>query len=219
MCLVEFVLKLLNIDIPLPSPDPQAWDGLVADCIRCVHPIRQMLDERGVSDIKMLDLSDTACAAAVLARLWRDVRVDVFNDGRVYLPRDIAERHGLDLALMVKAVTLDTDRGCEGDQKTGSCDCASLPRAGMLAVRKPYRAAMGELVKRTDRMFIDNRKLLPSLPLELRGVYRRMTYEGRATLGAIAWQGYDTLARRASLGKVSKTLITTRLRWADLFNR
>lgn len=214
MCLEEFVLQLLEVDIQLPSSHPQAWDGLVVDCIRCVGPIRQMLQERGMTDQPVLEASHMGCAAALLTRLWRDVRLDVFNEGRVYIPRDIAAHHGLDLPLMVKAVKLDSDRGCGGDQGAGSCDCASMPRSGMLAVSKPYCATMRELVERTDRMFLESRTLWPSLPAGLRRGYRRMTYEGRAMLGGIAWQGYDTLTRRPALGPFTRAWIDLRLRLA-----
>ncbi len=211
---MEPVLKLLEFDIQTPSPDPRTWDELLADCHGCVGPARQMLETQGVTDPKVLELSDTACAAALLTRLWQDVRVDVFNKGHVFIPRDIAARHGLDLSLMVKAVKLDTDRGCEGNQRTGSCDCASMPRAGMLALRKPYRTTMGELAKRTEPLFIESRAIYPNLPPELRRAYRRMAYEARATLGMIAWGGYDTLTRRPKLNALRRAWVGMQLRFS-----
>lgn len=205
------VMKLLGIEISPLAGDPETWQELIADCARCVGPSRDPLGQVGVTEPALLELSDTAHTAALLTRLWRDVRVDVFKDGRVYLPRDIAARHGLDLPLMVKAVKLDSDRGCEGDQGAGSCDCASMPRSGMRAVSKPYCATMRELVKRTDRMFLESRTLWPSLPPGLRKAYRRMTYEGRAMLGTIAGQGYDTLARRPNLGGLRRAWVGVRM--------
>lgn len=205
------VMKLFGIDISAPAGDPVTWQELIADCACCVGPLRDPLRQAGVTEPALHELSDTACTAALLTRLWRDVRVDVFNHDRVYLPRDIATRHGLDLPLMVKAVKLDSDRGCEGDQGAGSCDCASMPRSGMLAVSKPYCATVRELVKRTDRMFLESRSLWPSLPPELRGAYRRMTYEGRAMLGTIAGQGYDTLTRRPNLRGLRRVWVGARM--------
>jgi len=204
--------KLLGIEIGAPARDPGTWRELVDDCARCVSPLRQPLERAGVTDPGLLGLCDTAGTAALLTGLWRDVRVDVFKEGRVYIPRDIAERHGLDLALMVKAVKLDTDRGCDGNQRTGTCDCALLPHAGMLSVRKPYRAAMEELVKRTDRMFLKSRAAWAGLPPVLRRSYRRLTYQGRATLGTIARHNYDTLTRRLTPNGLQRAWIGIRLK-------
>ncbi len=209
----EFGLQLLGIDIQPPPPDPDTWDRLVADCMHCVHPVRQMFQERGGVEVQTLDLIHKACAAALLANLLRDVRVDMIEHNRLYLPADVATKHRLDIPLMRKALSLDTDRGCNGDQRDGSCDCALIPRAGMLALRKPYAAAMRDLVARTQALFQESHSPWQGLSPDINRQLHRMILEGQATLSLIARHKYDTLTRRPNLSGISRACIEIRLRW------
>jgi phytoene/squalene synthetase len=197
------LIRLLEIEIEAPEGSPQTWDGLLADCSRCVGPLKQTLC-----------VSGTACEAALLAMLWRDVRVDVIREGRVYLPGDLAAKHGLDLPLMCKALKLDTERGIDGDQRNSQCNCANGPGGGLLAVLPAYRKVMRDLVVLTGRMLAQDDGLPHGLPAEHREGYKRIVYESRATLRMIARNGYDTLTRRPSLGVASKAWIGLRLRLA-----
>ncbi len=216
---MDRVMQLLEVNVDAPTAGPGTWAQLLADCIRCVAPQREHLHQAGVTDPKALELSDKACAAAMLANLWRDVRVDVIENGLIYLPGDVAARHGLDLPLMRKAVSLDTDRGCDGRTHTGSCDCASMPQAGLRAVIKPFCAAMRELVGQTHGLNRTGRDILSKASPGLRCSYRQMTLQTDAVLRSIAGQGYDTLTVRPQLGGATRAILAGRLRLASWFDR
>jgi len=195
------LLRLLEMDIEAPGNEPQTWDGLVAECARCVDPIKQQFPIAG-----------SACEAAMLTKLWRDVRVDAIRNGRVYLPRDLAAQHGLDLSLMRKALSLDTQRGIDGDQRNSNCNCLNGPGGGLLAVLPAYRKMMCELVGRTGQLLTISNGQPQELPTDQRALCRRMIYESQATLRMIARNRYDTLTRRPRLSAVSRAWIGLRLR-------
>jgi hypothetical protein len=209
---MESELQLLGIDIEHPSPSPSTWDGLALDCARCLRPVSEMLQERGVSGNPVLEQAHKACMAALLTQLWRDVRVDMIEHHRLYLLGDVAAKHGLDLPLMRKALSLDTERGGNGDLRDGSCDCALMPTAGLLALRKPYTATMRDLVIRTHELFQESQSPWHRLPPDINRQLHRLVLEGRATLRGIARHKYDTLTRRPSLGVFHRSLIEIRLR-------
>tara|TARA_R110002111_G_scaffold65241_2_gene107011 strand:- start:581 stop:1219 length:639 start_codon:yes stop_codon:yes gene_type:complete len=193
-------VQQLGIDIQRPPGSPKRWEQLVADAMACVEPVREKVEQGGVSDAEVLDRIQTACAAALLAERLRDVRVDVIEHERLYIPADVAAKHRLDLPLMRKALTLDADRGCDGDLRDGSCDCALIPRGDMLALRQPFRATMRELVGRTYEMFSESRSPWRALPPAYSQPLQRLIDEGQSTLRLIARHDYDTLTRRPKVG-------------------
>lgn len=213
-------MQQLGIDIQPPPTSPKAWTQLVADLRSSVRPVREKVSQAGVSDARVLDQIQSGCAAALLAELLRDVRVEMIEHDRLYLPADVAAKHGLDLPLMRKALSLDADRGCDGDQRDGSCDCALIPRGDMLALRQPFRATMHDLVGRTRDLLAEGesawRALIPGLPPAsspaLSKPLHRLILEGQSTLRLIARHDYDTLTRRPTLGALHRAWNSFRLR-------
>lgn len=197
---METNVQQLGIDIQSPPGSPKSWEQLAADVMVCVEPVREKVKQGGVSDLRELGRIQTACSAALLAALLRDIRVDVIEHGRLYIPADLAGKHGLDLAMMRKALMLDVDRGCDGDLRDGSCDCALIPRGDMLALRQPFRATMRGLVGRTHEMFAESPSVGDALPPALSQPLRRLIDEGQFTLRLIARHDYDTLTRRPRAG-------------------
>ncbi|MEZ6192960.1 MAG: squalene/phytoene synthase family protein [Phycisphaerales bacterium] len=188
----------------MPAPDPGTWGALLEGCAASVAPAVEELCDGGVSDPDTLKACGSALVAALLTNLWRDVRVDVMANGRVYIPRDLARKHGLDLSLMRKSLMLDTDRGCEGDARDGSCNCANSPNTGLRVVLPAYRETMHELVHRT-RMFWDEANPKPDLlPETLRQPMKRMRDEALALMRKIESKRYDTLTRRPTLGALDR---------------
>jgi len=205
-------LQLLGIHISPPEPDPQSWAQLCDRCMYGVLPVRQWVQERGVLETKLLGQVQTACAGALLTELLRDVRLEMIEHDRLYLPADVASKHGLDIPLLRKAIKLDTDRGCDGDLRDSSCDCALMPRGDMLALRKPYRATMRDLVNRTQGLFAESESSWRALPPELSRPLHAQVLEARSTLKMIARHDYDTLTRRPKLGAFPRVWNHLRLR-------
>lgn len=212
--MMESDVQQLGIEIQHPTPSPKTWEQLVADVRSCVLPVWQMHEERGVSEVKALDQIQETCAAVLLTNLLRDIRADVIENDRLYIPADVASQHGLDLALLHKALTLDADRGCDGDRRDGSCDCALIPRGDMLALRKPYRATLRDLVGRTRDLFPESHANLQTLSPDISRPLHALILEAQSTLKMIARHGYDTLTRRPRLGAFPRAWNRLRLRLA-----
>lgn len=197
-------MKLLAYDIPMPAPDPGTWGALLEDCAASVAPAVEELCDGGVSDPDTLKACGSALVAALLTSLWRDVRVDVMANGRVYIPRDLARKHGLDLSLMRKSLMLDIDRGCEGDARDGSCNCANSPNTGLRVVLPAYRETMHELVHCTRTLWDEANPKPDLLPETLRQPMKRMRDEALALMRKIESKRYDTLTRRPTLGALDR---------------
>jgi phytoene/squalene synthetase len=205
-------MQLMDQDIQMPAGNPETWEALLADCARGVSQVRDGLHGGVAADADTLVAFEKVCTAALLTRLWQDVRVDVMEQGRLFIPADVAAEHGLDLVLMRKALSLDTERGCEGDARDGSCNCAIMPNSAMRIVLPAFRVVMRDLVRRTKVLWDDGLRGLDGLPDEQRRVHRVVEREGRATLRMIARREYDTLTRRPALGGVSRAWLRLRLR-------
>lgn len=203
-------MRLGEWDIPAPASDPATWDTLLRDVIGCATPIREALAEAGVTDAQVLQRCESLIAGAVLARCWRDVRPAVMRDDRLYIPVDIARRHGLDLALMRKALKLDNDRGCDGDARDGSCDCANSPNTGMRVVLPALRETIRELVMRTEGLLHQD----VTLPDGLHKRLLRMRAEALADLRLIRRRRYDTLTRRPKSNAIDRLLASVSARWS-----
>ena len=72
-------------------------EALLDYCARSANPVgRLLLHLYGVGDALSLRQSDAICSALQLINFWQDLSVDLPR-GRVYLPLDALQRHGLDL--------------------------------------------------------------------------------------------------------------------------
>lgn len=205
-------MQLFGIDISDPPSSPKTWDGLVKTVSAGVDPVREALRGGGLTETQWHDQVKEACVACCITEYLRSVRADMIEHDRLYLPAATASRHGLDLALMRKALRLDADRGCEGDLRDGSCDCALLPRGDMLALRKPFIKTMRELVTRTQNLLAESESAWRSLPSDVSRQLHGHILESRSTLKMIARHGYDTLTRRPSLGAFPRAWNLLRLK-------
>ena len=203
-------MRLLGRDIPMPATRPGTWGALLGDCAASVAPVVDALRTEGVSDPGTLKACGSALVAAVLTNLWRDVRVDVMANDRLYIPEDLARKHGLDLSLMRKSLMLDADRGCEGDARDAMCNCANTPNTGLRVVLPAYRETMHELVHRTRTLWDEGNPTLQQLPEPLRTPVRTMRHEGLAVLRKIRAKRYDTLTRRPTLGTLDRAWMGVR---------
>jgi phytoene/squalene synthetase len=133
----------------------------------------------GYRDAERQRLSDATCTALQLANFWQDVRRDLTDRDRVYLPAEDLRRFGVS----------------EDDLRAG----IHAGRGG-----EAYARLIEFEVERTERMFDEGDALLPMLDRAVRGQVALYGKGGRLVLDAIRAQGYDTLARRPAIRRWQK---------------
>lgn len=154
----------------------ETFEQLVDYCRRSANPVgRLVLYVCGYRDEIRQRLSDHTCTALQLTNFWQDVRRDLDNLNRIYLPQDSMARFG---------VTEDQLRAGRVDQ--AYCDLIRFE------------------VDRTEELFARGDALLPTLSRPVAAHVALFAQGGRAILSAIRAQGYDTLSRRPKLSKARK---------------
>ena len=181
------------------------WNQVLDYCTRSANPVgRLVLYLCGHRDEQRQRFSDCTCTALQLANFWQDVRRDIIERDRVYIPHDVAARYGLDIDTMVAAVRADA-AGC--DESSG---CCTVPSAGVNALRGPCRDTIRELVERTWPLFERGRGLWPMVARDVRLDIRLFTLGGESILKLIQRLDYNTLVHRPKLGKPAKAWLMLR---------
>ena len=184
------------------------WDQVLDYCTRSANPVgRLVLYICGHRDDHRQALSDVTCTALQLANFWQDVRRDILERDRVYIPAQIAAKHGLEIETMVKAVEASSDH--PGRPQRGCCGADRDP-VGLHAVRGPLTSTMKDLVDRTWPLFEQGKALWPLVDADIRLDIRLFTAGGESVLRMIERQGYDTLTRRPVLSKAAKAVLMFR---------
>lgn len=178
-------------------------DELVAYSRGSANPVGRMvlhlaMGNGGLRSItpQMLQMSDAVCTALQLTNFWQDVRRDLLERDRVYLP--LAEMD-LDANEIERAV-----RSARGEKGDGAISEAFAER---------YERAMSPLMARTWAMFERGRGLASLVPPEWSPVIRLFVEGGEATLARVQRAGASVLRERPSLGKGSKAWMVGRA-WA-----
>jgi squalene synthase HpnC len=158
----------------------ETFADVVDYCRRSANPVgRLVLYMCGYRDEQRQKLSDATCTALQLANFWQDVRRDLLDRDRIYLPAEDMRHFGV----------------TEDDLHAGI-------REGRGS--EAYAKLIEFEVDRTARMFDQGDELLPLLDSRVRGQIALYGKGGRLVLDAIRVQGFDTLARRPALGKWQK---------------
>ncbi len=181
------------------------WEQVVDYCRRSADPVgRLVLYLCGHRDEQRQHLSDATCTALQLANFWQDVRRDILERDRVYIPQDVARQHGLDVATMVSAVGIDAQR----DPACSRCAPGATPASpGINALLPAYRKTLKALVDRTWPRFAEGRKLWPLVASDVRMDIKLFTRGGEAILRMIERLDYNTLQHRPSLGRGAKVVL------------
>ena len=159
----------------------QSWDDVLGYCRYSANPVgRLVLYLCGYRDAERQRLSDATCTALQLANFWQDVSRDL-DKGRIYIPRELIERHGLAPA-DIEARRFD----------------------------RRYAALMKELIARTRELFAGGAPLVSRVDAQLRVDLDLFGRGGLAVLDAIEAQGYDTLTRRPSIGSLTRVRLLGR---------
>jgi squalene synthase HpnC len=151
-------------------------------CRRSADPVgRLVLYMSGYRDPQRQQLSDCTCTALQLANFWQDVRRDLTDRNRIYLPRE----------------TMDQFHVTESQLKGGLCD-------------DNYRRCIRFEVDRAAELFDQGEALLPLLDEQVRSQVALFGQGGRAILQAIRRSDYDTLSSRPVLSRWQKGQLVLR---------
>jgi len=157
-------------------PRYQTFDQVLDYCRRSANPVgRLVLYLCGYRDEQRQELSDQTCSALQLANFWQDVRRDIVDRDRIYIPAESMEKFGVS----------------EEQIKSGKSD-------------ETFRALIRFEVDRTAAMFDRGAALLPLVRPAVRMQISLFGRGGRAVLSAIRRQNYDTLSHRPSLSRWQK---------------
>jgi squalene synthase HpnC len=158
----------------------ETYDDLLAYCELSANPVgRLVLYLCGYRDEQRQRLSDRTCTALQLANFWQDVRRDLLDRDRIYIPAEDLARFDL------------TEEHLRVGIATDQCPTS-------------YRHLIRFEVERTDKFFDDGAGLLPMLEPGVRRHVGLFSKGGRAIQEAVRRQGYDTLTVRPRLSKWQK---------------
>ncbi|HEX3356883.1 MAG TPA: squalene synthase HpnC [Tepidisphaeraceae bacterium] len=154
----------------------ETFDQLLNYCRRSANPVgRIVLYLCGYRDERRQQLSDLICTALQLANFWQDVRRDLVELDRIYLPAESMRKFGVNEELLAR----------------GECN-------------QPYRDLIRFEVDRTTEMFDRGDELFETLDPSVRGHIALFSKGGRAILQAIREADYDTLSARPALSAWQK---------------
>jgi len=172
----------------------ETWSGVLDYCRRSANPVgRLVLYMCGHRDERRQCYSDATCTALQLVNFWQDVRRDILERDRVYVPSEVLEMHGLDHERLVGHVE---GRWCVD-----------------------ARPVVGELMERTWPMFAEGRKLWPLLEGRVRGSVKLFTLGGERLMRKIEGMDCRTLDRRPALSRFEKSALMVRALAGKLVGR
>lgn len=146
------------------------YTALLDYCRRSANPVgRLMLELYDAVDARNLRDSDAICTSLQLINFWQDVAIDLAK-GRIYLPLEDLERHGV----------------TEAELRAG----ASSPA---------WRALMRFEVERARALMLSGTPLVRRLPGRIGWELRLMVQGGLRILEAIERADYDVFRRRPTL--------------------
>ncbi|MBL8885264.1 MAG: squalene synthase HpnC [Phycisphaerales bacterium] len=167
----------------------ETWDQLLDYCSRSANPVGRiilMLDgHTPENQPDLFRLSDNICTALQLTNFWQDVRRDLIERDRIYIP-------------------LQDFQHTEAELR----DWMNRPRDPQ--ARLPYILGLRQLVERTDLLFAEGEPLIRQLSRRLGPAVYLFFRGGRDTLNLILRTGCTTLWHRPKLSKLDKLILILR---------
>lgn len=169
----------------------RTWDQLLGYCAKSADPVGRIVlalaghgdGETGPDDLYAM--SDATCTALQITNFWQDVRRDLDERGRVYMP---SEETGVTRAMLE-------------DWKSRPDD----PEA-----RVPFIKALRPLVEKTWPLYETGAPLPGRLGREMGGVVWLFGAGGSSVLRAVERAGCATLWHRPRLSKAKKAWLVAR---------
>ena len=160
----------------------ETWDRVVDYCRRSANPVgRLVLYLSGYRDETRQQLSDATCTALQLVNFWQDVRRDIIERDRIYVPTDALRQHGLSHKDLIAHVN--------GERTIDA------------------RPVIRDLVQRTWLLFQTGRRLWPMIEGPTRSSVKLFTQGGEHIMKCIEQIDYRTLDQRPTLTRFSKALL------------
>ena len=171
----------------------ETWEQCVDYCTRSANPVGRIVLALGghvppeiePANAGLYEMSDATCTALQLINFWQDVRRDLVERGRVYLP-------ARDTGITPEMLRAWLDRGDDAH------------------ARVPYILALRSLVDRTKRLFDEGRGLPGRLDSGVGPVVWLFGAGGEAIVKAVESIGCATLWHRPRLGKFTKAGLVAR---------
>lgn len=160
----------------------ETFEGLRGYCNHSATPVgRMVLQVFGYTDRWRTSMSDATCMGLQLINFWQDIRRDLRDRGRIYLPREDMDAYGVG----------------EQDLTDGRA-------------RPELRRLIAFEVGRARQLLEEGAPLARFVPRRVGLDIRGFTAGGLAVCDAIAAQSYDTLRRRPAPGALGRARITAR---------
>ncbi len=194
------------------------YEQLLGYCRLSANPVgRLVLMLGGYADSpenhERFAYADATCTALQLINHVQDVRRDALERDRVYLPSDLAMKHGLDVGLLARMIR--DDARAKGETSQGEADCPACVggSAGLSALGGAYRATLADLCDRVEKLFGQGRRLWPLLDRGSGIVkpVKAFTLGGEAVLRRVRAMGFDTPVRRPRVGRATRAGLLMRL--------
>ncbi len=188
------------------------WNELLDYCRRSANPVGRLVLMLGAhadtpENAERFRLADATCTALQVINHVQDVRRDVLDHNRVYLPAEIATKHDL---------SVDQIAACIRDDHTArrtAVKCAGCPDGsiGLRALQPAYRASLREMTDRAAELFAEGRGLWPLLPRDLRRPVQLFTLGGEAVVRRVRQMQFDTPVRRPTVPKTARLALLARV--------
>ncbi len=164
------------------------WEDLIGYCRGSADPVGRLVLQ--LADVQpslaTLEDSDAVCTGLQLANHWQDVRRDILERDRIYIPRDVVNVDNFESRLVSTA-------------KVGHA-----PDRKFLA---NYRDLMAGLVSRTRPLLGRIHSLLEAVPPDLHPMLWLFAAGGSTTLNLIERSDHETILYRPSISKPRKLLL------------
>ena len=170
-------------------------DELRASCALSADPVgRLVLMTLGETRTEeSLRQSDAICTALQLINHWQDVRRDLLERDRIYIPQERSE-HIPDFEARLR---ITATQGWAPDRE----------------FLQAYRDMIGVLCDETEALFDAGDPLLEALSPAARPVVGLFAAGGRAVLAKVRAWNYETCIRRPRLGAMQKATLVARAWW------
>ena len=177
------------------------WEQLIGYCRLSANPVgRLVLMICGESrDEAVFADADATCTALQLTNHWQDVRRDLLERNRIYIPREMiegsfvpSEIDGFEHRLIASA-----KQGWAVDQQ----------------FLGQFRTVLRKCVERTWPLFEQGQRLLAHVGPRTRPVAWLLSAGGQHVLRQIEMWNYETALHRPKLGKVTRVMLVAKAWW------
>lgn len=175
------------------------WEELIDYCRLSANPVgRLVLMICGEPREETIFVNaDATCTALQLTNHWQDVRRDVLERGRIYIPREIMEEKASDTVAFESRLIASATQGWGIDQQ----------------FLGEFRAILRACIERTWPLFEQGSHLLDQIAARTQPIAWLLSAGGQHVLRQIEMWNYETALHRPKLGKVTRVMLVAKAWW------